>query len=87
MNWLETHSYIAAWLSPIITLVGLIVQNVVRPTTTVSWSMIIVYVVFLSCLATMITPGIDTVTRSSVTVIGTASFIVIIRDASGILRS
>lgn len=58
MHWLGSHAYIAAWLSPLATVVGFMVQSVAKPEKLVNWSMVLVYVASLSCLAVMITPGI-----------------------------
>ncbi len=58
MTWLETHAYIAAWLSPTITLVGLVIQNI-RPDRQIEWNRTMLYVAFLTCLAAIFTPGIE----------------------------
>jgi hypothetical protein len=63
MNWLVTHVYIAAWASPIIALIGLLIRN--RPTSAhpVPWPQVMIYTAFLTCLAAVITPGIDNYVR------------------------
>lgn len=70
MGWLKDHVFIAAWCSPIITLVGLIVRNTIRPAERVNWSMIILYVAFLTCLAAFLTPGLELGTHITVGMIG-----------------
>jgi hypothetical protein len=59
MAWLRDHVYIAAWLSPVIALLGMVVKNVTTGTTDTQWSMIMIYVAFLTCLAAVFTPLID----------------------------
>jgi hypothetical protein len=62
-NWLSIHTYIAAWASPLLALIGLMIQNA-RPTAThVSWSMVMVYVGFLTCMAVVFTPVVDDAAR------------------------
>jgi len=62
MNWLETHAYLAVWLSPTITLIGIIIQNG-RPDRQIDWHRTMLYVAFLTCLAAIFTPGIDSTAR------------------------
>jgi hypothetical protein len=59
MKWLETHVFIAAWLAPIITLIGIIVQNNVGRATRIPWEKIMLYVAFLTCLAAALTTTIE----------------------------
>ncbi len=70
MGWLKDHVFIAAWCSPIIALVGLIIRNTIRPTERVNWSMIMLYVAFLTCLAAALTPSLDIGTRTIAGVMG-----------------
>jgi hypothetical protein len=63
MNWLQSHVYIAAWTSPTIALIGLLIRNTLRPAEKVNWSMVIIYVAFLTCLAATLTPGLDSQIR------------------------
>jgi uncharacterized membrane protein len=62
MSWLQTHAYIAAWLSPTITLIGLIIQNA-KPDRPIDWHRTMLFVAFLTCLAAIFTPGIDGTVR------------------------
>ena len=56
MHWLSSNAYIAAWLSPLIALIGLIIQNNRQNTDhQVDWSRIIFYVSFLTFIAVEIT--------------------------------
>jgi hypothetical protein len=81
MNWLETHVYIAAWASPIVTLVGFIVSNAVRPTDRVNWSIMVIYVAFLTSLAAVLTPGMEIGVRAAATGVGSILMGVIVVDA------
>jgi hypothetical protein len=81
MSWLQAHVYIAAWASPIITLVGLLIRNTVRPTDKVNWSMIVIYVAFLTCLAVMVTPGTEPAMRWAAGLVGGMTFGLIGADA------
>jgi len=57
MDWLKEHAFLAAWLSPTITLVGLIWK---RGDTghQIGWSKLVIYVALLSAIAAILTPGI-----------------------------
>jgi LytS/YehU family sensor histidine kinase len=81
MNWLKDHVFIAAWCSPSIALVALIIRNTLRPSERVNWSMIMLYVAFLTCLAAVLTPGIDMNTRVIASVPGGLLFGTITIDA------
>lgn len=81
MNWFQAHVYVAAWASPIITLVGLIIRNTIRPADKVNWSMIIIYVAFLTCLAAVLTPGIELSVRWIASSTGGLAFGFIMVDA------
>ena len=59
MGWLKDHVYIAAWCSPMLTLITLVVRNTIRPADKVNWSMIMLYVAFLTSFAVLVTPGVD----------------------------
>ena len=56
LNWLSTHAYIATWSSPAIALIGLVINNSRANTSHVSWSMVMIYVAFLTCMAVVFTP-------------------------------
>jgi hypothetical protein len=64
LDWLKNHVFIAAWLSPIIALIGLIWKKS-DPTNPVNWSMIMLYVAFLTGLAVIVTPGVDPSVRGT----------------------
>jgi hypothetical protein len=81
MEWLKQNVWIAAWASPSITLVGLIIRNTIRPTDKVNWSMIVIYVAFLTCLAAMLTPGVDYSIRVMAGIVGSSAFGLISVDA------
>jgi hypothetical protein len=59
MNWFQAHAYVAAWLSPTITLIGIILGNRSGGGTPVSWSKLMLYVSFLTCLAAVFTPQLE----------------------------
>jgi hypothetical protein len=58
MNWLKDHVYVAAWVSPLIALIGMIISNSVtaRPP---DWSRLMIYVGFLTAIAVVFTPIVD----------------------------
>jgi hypothetical protein len=64
LDWLKGHVFLAAWLSPLIALVGLIWKKS-DPTNPVNWSKLMIYVAFLTGLAVIITPGVDPSVRSA----------------------
>jgi hypothetical protein len=59
MTWLEAHVFIAAWLAPVITLTGIILQNSMGKAAPIAWPKVMLYVAFLTCLAATLTPGIE----------------------------
>lgn len=59
MSWFESHAYVAAWLSPVITLISLGFQNNLPRTTKVDWSRVIFYTAYLTILAVAVSPGYD----------------------------
>jgi hypothetical protein len=63
MGWLEAHAYLAAWLSPLVTLIGIIAQNKSGKTEPIAWPTIMIYIAFLTCLAAVFTPQFDLPTR------------------------
>ena len=81
MGWLKDHVFIAAWCSPTITLVSLVVRNTIRPAEKVNWSMIILYVAFLTCLAAVLTPGVDPFGRGTAMAVGVFTLGTITKDA------
>jgi hypothetical protein len=80
-NWFQAHVYVAAWASPTITLIGLIIRNTIRPADKVNWSLIMVYVAFLTCLAAMLTPGTELGIRWLAGSVGSLAFGFILVDA------
>jgi hypothetical protein len=59
MKWLETHAYIAVWLSPALTLIGIIVQNSIGKFAPIAWHRVMLYIAFLTCLAAALTPQFE----------------------------
>jgi len=63
MDWLKAHVFIAAWASPIIALIGMLIKK--SPDgTPLNWSKMMIYVGFLTGLAVVVTPGVDPIARS-----------------------
>ena len=63
MSWFFSHLYIAGWASAIIALISLLIRNGPKSQHPISWSRILVYVAFLTCLAAVLTPTFDTQAR------------------------
>ena len=59
MHWLESHVYLAAWLSLLVMLVSFFMQNVKSSFTGIDWSRSLLYIAFLTGLAVAITPSFD----------------------------
>ena len=59
MRWLKDNVYVAAWLSPLITLVGYIIRTPRTATGDPDWSRIVIYVMLLTFLAAALTPQVD----------------------------
>jgi len=58
MNWLATHVYVAAWASPLIALIAIIVSNSISAKPP-DWSRLMIYIAFLTAIAVVFTPVID----------------------------
>jgi hypothetical protein len=58
VTWLATHAYIAAWASPLIALIGIIISNTVSAKAP-DWSRLMIYIGFLTSLAVLFTPTMD----------------------------
>jgi hypothetical protein len=58
VTWLSTRAYLAAWASPLITLIGIIVSNSISAKVP-DWSRLMIYVAFLTSLAVVFTPTMD----------------------------
>lgn len=61
MNWLKDHVYIAAWISP--ALIGMIIGNTRTGVPHARWSLTMIYVAFLTCMAVVFTPILEAETR------------------------
>jgi hypothetical protein len=81
MNWLHSHVYIAVWASLIIALIGLMIRSRIRPSRSVNWSMLVIYVVCLASVAMMFAPGVEFGTRYLATTVGSMAFGYIVVDA------
>ena len=81
MSWFEAHTYIAAWASALLTLAGFLARGILRPSVQVNWSMVVIYVVCLSSLATAITPGVEPGVRVFVGMSGGLAFGIIAADS------
>jgi len=64
MRWLRDNAYLAAWLSPLIALVGMIFRNPKSATGATDWARTIAYIILLTALAAAVTPGLDTTTKT-----------------------
>ena len=73
LEWLKNHVFIAAWISPIIALIGLIWKKS-DPTNPVDWSKVIFYVAFLTAIAVYVTPGVDAPVRGTMSVVVLVGF-------------
>jgi hypothetical protein len=64
VEWFKTHVFIAAWASPVIALVAMILK---KPSGTqpLNWSRMVIYVAFLTALAALLTPGLDGIARGA----------------------
>jgi hypothetical protein len=58
MDWFKTHVYIAAWASPVVALIGMMLKKRGEDAQ-LNWSKLMLYVAFLSGLAIIVTPGVD----------------------------
>jgi hypothetical protein len=63
MNWFSEHAYAAAWLSPALTLIAMIVQSARPAAQPINWSKVMIYIAFLTCLAAVFTPTLEAEAR------------------------
>ena len=59
MNWFAEHVYVAAWMSPVIALIAMIVQAARPAARETNWAKVMIFIAFLTCLAAVFTPMID----------------------------
>jgi hypothetical protein len=57
--WLKQNSFLAAWLSPAIALIGMLIRGGGTKGNALDWARMMLYISFLSCLAAVFTPAID----------------------------
>jgi hypothetical protein len=65
MHWLEIHVYLAAWLSLIVALISLFMQNLRGNFQQIDWSRSLIYIAFLTGLAVAISPTFDERARTA----------------------
>jgi hypothetical protein len=78
MTWLDTHAYVAAWLSPALALFAMVIGTFRGTTTSTNWSKRMVYMGFLTGLAAVFTPVLDDSARmfAAAVVVPTLWFII-----------
>jgi len=81
MEWFKTHIFIAAWASPTIALIGLLIKKSV-PGELINWSRVMIYVGFLTALAVIVTPGIEPAARVSMNGLAAIAFGYLIVDSA-----
>jgi hypothetical protein len=79
LDWFKTHIFIAAWASPIIALVGLLLKKTPEGSPT-NWSRVMLYVAFLSGLAIIVTPGIEPLARGTASALVAVGFGALMQD-------
>jgi hypothetical protein len=62
MDWMRQYSYIAAWLSPVIALVGMLIRGGAKGSS-IDWARMMLYIGFLTCLAAVFTPVLENASR------------------------
>jgi hypothetical protein len=55
----ERNLYLAAWLSPLVTLIGILIYSPRNAAGDRDWGRIVMYVATLTFLAASLTPGLD----------------------------
>lgn len=63
-DWLKSHVFIAAWASPIIALLGIMLRGTMKGSE-VDWSKAVFNIAILSLIAIEVTPGVDSTVRWS----------------------
>jgi hypothetical protein len=80
VTWFATHAYIAAWVSPLVALIGMIISNSVSAKAP-DWSRLMIYMAFLTAMAVLFTPVMDDWARIGAAFLLTPLTIFIIWDA------
>jgi hypothetical protein len=62
MDWLKDHAFIAGWLSPIIALIGMLIRGEGK-SGEIGWERMMLYIAFLSCVAAVFTPTLESGAR------------------------
>lgn len=81
MNWLRNNVFLAAWLSPLIAMVGFCIQNARSNTSHIDWSHVVIYVAYLTFIAVAITPVFDASARATAGILVSAGFFWLLIDA------
>lgn len=81
MHWLETHEYLAAWLALPVAIGATLIQNVPTKFEHFDWSRTLLYLAFLTSLAVLFTPNVDSSARTAadMLVFGILGFLIIDR--------
>jgi len=58
LDWLKQYAYVAAWLAPLVALIGMMVRGVGKEGE-VAWAKMMLYIGFLSSLAATFTPALE----------------------------
>jgi len=58
MDWLKDHAFVAAWISPAVALVGMLIRGAGK-TGEIDWARMMLFIGFLTCLAATFTPTLE----------------------------
>jgi hypothetical protein len=58
MDWFRQNAFIAAWFSPLVALIGLMIRGGEK-SGEMDWARAMLYVAFLTCLAATFTPALE----------------------------
>jgi hypothetical protein len=80
VDWFRTHVFIAAWSSPAIALIGMLLKKRAAGAP-VNWSRMMIYVGWLTSFAVMVTPGVDPMARGTAEALVAGGFGFLIIDS------
>jgi hypothetical protein len=70
VEWFRQNAFIAAWLSPLVALIGIIIRGTGKSGET-DWSRAMLYIAFLTSLAAAFTPALGSTERGFATTVVT----------------
>ncbi len=82
MEWLRAHQFLAAWLGPVVGIIGLVLQQTNKKEA-FSFRAFTIYLTFFLLLGLKLTPGFDSSAKMGIDVVWIMCFFAILWDQLG----